>query len=208
STRSMIPRSSAPRHPRLSRSNAQIRGLFRPLPTKPDQSRPPMPIQILMPAPSPTMEEGKLAKWLVKEGDKIKPGAVVAEIETDKATMEVEAVDEGTIARILVPAGTDKVKVNAPIAILQLEGESASAVAAASATISPPPQPAPASPAAAATVAGAAMAATPSPQATPLRTAPATAATPAPQMNGHGPRVFASPLAHRLAKANGIDVAM
>jgi pyruvate dehydrogenase E1 component beta subunit len=84
---------------------------------------------ILMPALSPTMEEGNLAKWLVKEGDKVKSGDVIAEIETDKATMEVEAVDEGTIARILVPAGTASVKVNTPIAILQGEGESAGAAA-------------------------------------------------------------------------------
>ena len=89
-----------------------------------------MPTQILMPALSPTMEEGKLAKWLVKEGDKVKSGKVIAEIETDKATMEVEAVDEGTIGKILVAAGTEKVKVNAPIAMLLAEGESAGAHAA------------------------------------------------------------------------------
>ena len=77
-----------------------------------------MPINITMPALSPTMEEGNLAKWLVKEGDKVSPGDVIAEIETDKATMEVEAVDEGTVAKIVVPAGTEGVKVNALIAIL------------------------------------------------------------------------------------------
>jgi pyruvate dehydrogenase E1 component beta subunit len=82
-----------------------------------------MPIDILMPALSPTMEEGKVAKWLKKEGDAVKPGDVIAEIETDKATMEYEAVDEGTIARILVPEGTENVKVNTPIAILGVEGE-------------------------------------------------------------------------------------
>ena len=82
-----------------------------------------MPINITMPALSPTMEEGNLAKWLVKEGDKVAPGDVIAEIETDKATMEVEAVDEGTVAKIVVPAGTDAVKVNALIAILAGEGE-------------------------------------------------------------------------------------
>ena len=82
-----------------------------------------MPIDILMPALSPTMEEGKLAKWLKKEGDAVKPGDVIAEIETDKATMEVEAVDAGTVARILVPEGTENVKVNTPIAILGVEGE-------------------------------------------------------------------------------------
>ena len=82
-----------------------------------------MPIDILMPALSPTMEEGNLSKWLVKEGDKVKSGDVIAEIETDKATMEVEAVDEGTVAKIIVPAGTEGVKVNAPIAVLAVEGE-------------------------------------------------------------------------------------
>jgi pyruvate dehydrogenase E1 component beta subunit len=82
-----------------------------------------MSIQILMPALSPTMTEGKLAKWLKKEGDKVKPGQVIAEIETDKATMEVEAVDEGVIGKILIPAGTDGVKVNTPIAVLLEEGE-------------------------------------------------------------------------------------
>src|SRR4026209_1997030 len=82
-----------------------------------------MPINITMPALSPTMEEGNLAKWLVKEGDKVKSGDVIAEIETDKATMEVEAVDEGTVARIVVPAGTEGVKVNALIAILAVDGE-------------------------------------------------------------------------------------
>src|SRR3954463_12114145 len=84
-----------------------------------------MPIEILMPALSPTMTEGKLAKWVKKEGDKVKPGQVIAEIETDKATMEVEAVDEGTLAKIVVPAGTEGVKVNALIAVLLEEGESA-----------------------------------------------------------------------------------
>src|SRR3954454_4037981 len=88
-----------------------------------------MPINITMPALSPTMEEGNLAKWLVKEGDKVAPGDVIAEIETDKATMEVEAVDEGTVAKIVVPAGTEGVKVNALIAVLAAEGEDASAAA-------------------------------------------------------------------------------
>src|SRR5258708_37911783 len=89
-----------------------------------------MPTNILMPALSPTMEEGKLAKWLKKEGDTVKAGDVIAEIETDKATMEVEAVDEGTVARILVPEGTENVKVNTPIALLAGEGEAAGAVEA------------------------------------------------------------------------------
>jgi pyruvate dehydrogenase E1 component beta subunit len=82
-----------------------------------------MPIDILMPALSPTMEEGKLLKWLKKEGDPVKAGDIVAEIETDKATMEVEAVDEGKLDRILVPEGTENVKVNTPIAVLAVEGE-------------------------------------------------------------------------------------
>jgi len=84
-----------------------------------------MPIDILMPALSPTMEEGKLAKWLKKEGDEVRAGDVIAEIETDKATMEVEAVDEGTLESILVAEGTDNVKVNTPIAVLGVEGEDA-----------------------------------------------------------------------------------
>ncbi|MCR4268818.1 biotin/lipoyl-containing protein, partial [Nitratireductor sp. ZSWI3] len=92
-----------------------------------------MPIQITMPALSPTMEEGNLAKWLVKEGDSISPGDVIAEIETDKATMEVEAVDEGTVAKIVVPAGTEGVKVNALIAVLAGEGEDVSEAAKAAA---------------------------------------------------------------------------
>jgi len=86
---------------------------------------------ILMPALSPTMEEGKLAKWLVKEGDVIKSGTILAEIETDKATMEFEAVDEGKLGKILVPEGSEGVKVNAPIAVLLADGESADAVPAA-----------------------------------------------------------------------------
>src|SRR6476646_4181555 len=88
-----------------------------------------MPIELKMPALSPTMEEGTLAKWLVKEGDEVKSGDILAEIETDKATMEFEAVDEGKIAKILVPEGTDGVKVGAPIAILASEGEDVSAAA-------------------------------------------------------------------------------
>ncbi|HEY0917879.1 pyruvate dehydrogenase complex E1 component subunit beta, partial [Devosia sp.] len=103
---------------------------------------------ILMPALSPTMEEGKLSKWLVKEGDTVAPGDVIAEIETDKATMEVEAVDAGTVARLLVPEGTEAVKVNTPIAFVQGEGEAAEAPAAAA----PAPEAAPAAPAAASPV--------------------------------------------------------
>src|SRR5215475_849321 len=91
-----------------------------------------MPTQVLMPALSPTMEEGKLAKWMKAEGDEIHSGDVIAEIETDKATMEVEAVDEGKLGKILVPAGSQGVKVNQPIALLLEEGEDASAMAKAS----------------------------------------------------------------------------
>ena len=92
-----------------------------------------MPINILMPALSPTMETGNLAKWLVKEGDAISAGDVIAEIETDKATMEVEAVDEGTIGRILIGEGTEGVKVNTPIAVVLGDGEDASAIGSAAA---------------------------------------------------------------------------
>src|SRR5690349_17088838 len=95
-----------------------------------------MSTEILMPALSPTMEEGKLAKWLVKEGDTIKSGTILAEIETDKATMEFEAVDEGRIGKILVPEGSEGVKVNQPIAVLLGEGEEASAPPAAASTSS------------------------------------------------------------------------
>src|SRR6185312_3240292 len=93
-----------------------------------------MPTNILMPALSPTMEQGKLAKWLKKEGDKVKSGDVLAEIETDKATMEIEAIDEGTLARIVVPEGTDNVAVNSLIGIISADGEPVSAAAS-----SPPP---------------------------------------------------------------------
>src|SRR5512140_4008170 len=108
-----------------------------------------MPINILMPALSPTMEKGNLAKWLKKEGDKVKSGDVIAEIETDKATMEVEAVDEGTIAKILVPEGTQDVAVNDVIAVLAGEGEdvnAAGAGAAAKPNAASAPHPAPSAP--------------------------------------------------------------
>src|ERR1700710_1943532 len=101
-----------------------------------------MPIEILMPALSPTMTEGKLSKWLKKEGDAIKAGDVIAEIETDKATMEVEAVDEGTLSKILVPEGTDNVAVNTPIASLTGEDEDASAAPVPEAKAAPAPVPA------------------------------------------------------------------
>ncbi len=144
-----------------------------------------MPTNILMPALSPTMEKGNLAKWLKKEGDAVKSGDVIAEIETDKATMEVEAVDEGVLGRILIAAGTADVAVNTPIAVLVGEGESAA---------TPAPAPAPAPKAAVA----------PAPVAAPVA---APALVPAAPTNGHaGPRVFASPLARRLAKSAGLDV--
>src|SRR5256714_3002107 len=118
-----------------------------------------MPIELKMPALSPTMEEGTLAKWLVKEGDEVKSGDILAEIETDKATMEFEAVDEGTIEKLLVAEGAEGVKINAPIARLASADDSASAkparaaasakVAAAPAPQSPAPRPAPAAAAAA-----------------------------------------------------------
>src|SRR5205085_201043 len=99
-----------------------------------------MPINILMPALSPTMEKGNLAKWLKKEGDKVAPGDVLAEIETDKATMEVEAIDEGTLAKILVPEGAQDVPVNQPIAVLAGEGEDVKAAASGAGAKSAPPQ--------------------------------------------------------------------
>src|SRR6476659_2276344 len=130
-----------------------------------------MPINILMPALSPTMEKGNLAKWLKKEGDAVKPGDVIAEIETDKATMEVEAVDEGTLAKIVVPEGTTDVPVNQLIAVLAGEGEDAKAAAAAAGS-------APAPKAAEAKVAQAPKAEAPKTEAP--KVAPAPAAAPAP----------------------------
>jgi len=149
-----------------------------------------MPIPILMPALSPTMEQGKLAKWLVKEGDTVASGDVIAEIETDKATMEVEAVEEGTVGRILVPEGTDGVAVNATIAILLGDGEDKSALDAAP---------------------SAGLAKSPSPAASAAPSAPqAEAKAPAPAKtngaNGQGERIFASPLARRVAKEKGVDL--
>jgi pyruvate dehydrogenase E2 component (dihydrolipoamide acetyltransferase) len=157
-----------------------------------------MPINILMPALSPTMTEGALAKWHVKEGDEISSGDVIAEIETDKATMEVEAVDEGTVGKILVAEGSEGVAVNAVIAVLLEEGEDASALESAAAA-SPPPAPA----------------AAPEPAAQSQTVAPAPAgngaAPPSPQMpvadgGDKGGRIFASPLARRMAKQAGIDL--
>jgi pyruvate dehydrogenase E2 component (dihydrolipoamide acetyltransferase) len=162
-----------------------------------------MPTEILMPALSPTMEEGKLAKWLVAEGQPVKAGDVIAEIETDKATMEVEAVDEGKVGELLVAEGTEGVKVNTPIAVLLAEGESAGAAPAPKAQPSQPAARAdPASrPAAEESAAAAAPAAAPAP-AEPQAPRPARAAAP----NGRG-RILASPLARRLAKEAGLDLA-
>ena len=145
-----------------------------------------MPTEILMPALSPTMEEGTLAKWLVKEGDTVKSGDLLAEIETDKATMEFEAVDEGVIGKILVAEGTEGVKVNTPIAIIGEEGEDMSAVSAAPAAEAAPKAAEAEPTAAVATVA------------TPAPAAPAAA---------DGSRLFASPLARRIAKDKGLDLA-
>jgi pyruvate dehydrogenase E2 component (dihydrolipoamide acetyltransferase) len=161
-----------------------------------------MPINILMPALSPTMEKGNLAKWLKKEGDKVKSGDVIAEIETDKATMEVEAVDEGTIAKIVVPEGTQDVAVNDVIAVLAGDGEDVKAAGAGAAPPKAAEAPAPKPAAAAAPVA------TPAPKAAAPAVAPASApqaAAPAQQANGHA-RIFSSPLARRLAKEAGIEL--
>lgn len=144
-----------------------------------------MPTEILMPALSPTMEEGTLAKWLVKEGDEVKSGDILAEIETDKATMEFEAVDEGKIGKLLVAEGTAGVKVNTAIAVLLEDGESADDIGAAKAAPKAEAKPAEAAPTAAAA-------------------APAPAAA-APK-KADGGRVFASPLARRIAAEKGIDL--
>ncbi|HEV7313637.1 pyruvate dehydrogenase complex dihydrolipoamide acetyltransferase [Sphingopyxis sp.] len=150
-----------------------------------------MPIELKMPALSPTMEEGTLAKWLVKEGDTVKSGDLLAEIETDKATMEFEAIDEGVVSQILVAEGTDNVKVGTVIAVIAGEGEDASSAKAA-----PAPAPAPAAEAKAETPA-------PAPAAAPAPTpAPAPAAAP----TASGDRIKASPLAKRLAAEQGIDL--
>jgi pyruvate dehydrogenase E2 component (dihydrolipoamide acetyltransferase) len=154
-----------------------------------------MSIELKMPALSPTMEEGTLAKWLVKEGDTVASGDILAEIETDKATMEFEAVDEGTIAKILIPEGSDGVKVGTPIAILAGEGEEVSATAPApKAEVAPPPkveepkvEPAP-----------------PAKGGGEAPAAPSTPAVAAPKDSSD--RIKASPLARRLADAQGIDL--
>src|SRR5689334_22289314 len=154
-----------------------------------------MPPEILMPALSPTMEEGNLAKWHVKVGDKVKPGDIIAEIETDKATMEVEAVDEGVVSRLVVPEGAQGVKVNAVIAELAGEGEAPAKGNGGAAKAEPKPAPVAAKPAEAkapAATPGAAAASA----AQPVERAPALAA---PSIAGQ--RVRVSPLARRLAKA-------
>ncbi|TKD22317.1 biotin/lipoyl-binding protein [Rhodobacter capsulatus] len=137
-----------------------------------------MAVEILMPALSPTMEEGTLAKWLVKEGDAVKSGQIIAEIETDKATMEFEAVDEGVIGKLLVAEGTSGVKVNAAIAVLIEEGGSAEVVPVAKAAV-------------------------PAPVAAPVVAAPAALVAP----KAAGVRIFASPLARRIAAEKGLDLA-
>ncbi|MEL7124589.1 MAG: pyruvate dehydrogenase complex dihydrolipoamide acetyltransferase [Pseudomonadota bacterium] len=149
-----------------------------------------MPIEILMPALSPTMEEGTLAKWLVKEGDTVASGDLLAEIETDKATMEFEAVDEGTVGKILVAEGSEGVKVNTAIAVLLEDGESADDIGSA---------PAPA----AAEEPKAAEPAADAPAAAPKATEPAPAAP----ANKDGERIFASPLARRIAAQKRLDLA-
>jgi pyruvate dehydrogenase E2 component (dihydrolipoamide acetyltransferase) len=154
-----------------------------------------MATELKMPALSPTMEEGTLAKWLVKEGDTVSSGDILAEIETDKATMEFEAVDEGTVAKILVPEGTDGVKVGTAIALIAGEGEDASAAAPSTAPATEAPKPP----------------ADEKPAAAPAPTAPAPVETPAaPAQPAVAPqtsdRIKASPLARRLAEAQGIDL--
>jgi pyruvate dehydrogenase E2 component (dihydrolipoamide acetyltransferase) len=163
-----------------------------------------MPIDILMPALSPTMEKGNLARWLKKEGDKIKPGDVLAEIETDKATMEVEAIDEGVLVKIVVPEGTADVPVNDVIGLIAGEGEDAKSVA-----VSGLPHP---------SAVGALGAPQPAQQSSPRQdsvprppagTPPAPTGAPRPaSVNGQQiPRTFASPLARRIAKESGLDLA-
>src|SRR5437763_7438555 len=159
-----------------------------------------MPIEILMPALSPTMTEGNLTRWLKKEGDEVRSGDIIAEIETDKATMEYEAVDEGRIGKIIVPEGAQGIKVNQPIAVLLEEGEDPSSLAqfaAAPASVSKPATEADAPP-----VPRAPKTEPPSGPAAPPRQA-----APRPVANGGDGRVFASPLARRMAQQAGLDLA-
>ena len=165
-----------------------------------------MPTNILMPALSPTMEKGNLARWLKKEGDKIKSGDVIAEIETDKATMEYEAVDDGTLAKIVVPEGTQDVAVNSVIAVLAGEGEDVKAAAGAARSA---PQAAPKAPqqAAAKPPAVAPKPAAEKPAPVVAQSAPRASPTPAPAQLSRGEnRIFSSPLARRLAKEANIDL--
>ena len=170
-----------------------------------------MPVNVLMPALSPTMEKGKLAKWLKKEGDTIKSGDVLAEIETDKATMEVEAVDEGTLGKLLIAEGTDDVPVNTPIAVILGEGETASDIKASAPVTTPTPTP---------PHKGEGLKSVPPSSPSPLvgeglKSVPPS--SPSPLVGegrgrgdgaaNSGARVFASPLAKRTAKAKGIDIA-
>ena len=157
-----------------------------------------MPINITMPALSPTMEEGTLAKWLVKEGDTVESGDLIAEIETDKATMEVEAVDEGVVAKLLVAEGTEGVAVNAVIAVLAEDGEDASAVEAAPAAAAAAAPEKPAEPAQEAAPVEA-------PAAKPAADEP-VAAAPRPSAGSGDARIKASPLAKRIAAQKGIDL--
>jgi pyruvate dehydrogenase E2 component (dihydrolipoamide acetyltransferase) len=171
-----------------------------------------MPINITMPALSPTMEEGNLSKWLVKEGDAVKSGDVLAEIETDKATMEVEAIDEGTVAKIVVPAGTEGVKVNALIAILAADGEDVKAAAASGASSGAAPSLEAKAPGASAPrdEAGKASAAAADTRSVATPSASGSAhpeVSPQATSKGEGgDRIFSSPLARRLAKEAGIDL--
>ncbi|MFQ5347966.1 MAG: pyruvate dehydrogenase complex dihydrolipoamide acetyltransferase [Rhodothalassiaceae bacterium] len=162
-----------------------------------------MAIDILMPALSPTMEKGTLARWLVKEGDSVAPGDIIAEIETDKATMEVEASDEGRVGRLLVAEGTEDIPVGARIAVLLEEGEDESALEGVEAA---PPPAAPSAPAPTkATEKPAEKAPGPAAEKTPA--APAPAAAPAVAPKERAQRIFASPLARRLAEKRGVDLA-
>jgi pyruvate dehydrogenase E2 component (dihydrolipoamide acetyltransferase) len=156
-----------------------------------------MPTNILMPALSPTMEKGKLAKWLKKEGDEVKSGDIIAEIETDKATMEVEAVDEGKLGKIIIPEGTEDVAVNTLIAVILGEGEDASAIKVPSQAAAPTVAPKQAAPS---------QQAPSGPAAENRRASPSPAAGLVPR-KGNG-RTFASPLARRLAKQRNLDIAL
>ncbi|MEL6790237.1 MAG: pyruvate dehydrogenase complex dihydrolipoamide acetyltransferase [Pseudomonadota bacterium] len=163
-----------------------------------------MPTPILMPALSPTMEEGTLAKWTVKEGDTVNSGDVIAEIETDKATMEVEAVDDGVVGKILIDAGTDNVKVNAPIAILLDDGESADDIDDAAINADAPASK-PAIEQAPPAKNGANGSAAPAPAPSPTS---ANSASPGPAVAANAARVYASPLAKRIAKNEGLALSL